>query len=226
LLAAGYDGPRAEATLVLPPDATLVLYTDGLVERRDEPFHRGIDRLRTAIEAARASEPAATVETIVEEVLGDRDRTDDAALLVLRTGDPIPFAMSLDDAPEGLRPMRHRLHAWLELRGCAPDDADAVVLAVNEAAANAIEHGYHDSNGLVEVTGDVSDGELQIVIEDQGGWRTGEPDPARGRGLPLMRTLMDDVEIERLDSSTRVILRRKVDTVAGEPAMAGSDGLR
>jgi anti-sigma regulatory factor (Ser/Thr protein kinase) len=203
----------------------LVLYTDGLVERRDEPFPRGVDRLRRTIEATSEFEPAALVEALVEAVLGDRDRTDDAALLVLRTGDPIPFAMSLDDTPEGLRPMRHRLHAWLELRGCTPGDADAVVLAVNEAAANAIEHGYHDANGPVEVTGDVIEGNLRIVVEDHGGWRAGEPDPARGRGLPLMRTLMDDVDIEQLHPGTRVVLRRKVGAAAGAPAMAASDGL-
>jgi anti-sigma regulatory factor (Ser/Thr protein kinase) len=164
------------------------------------------------------------VDTVIGAVLGDRERTDDAALLVLRTGDPIPFAMRLDDSPEGLRPMRHRLHAWLDLRRCSADDADAVVLAVNEAAANAIEHGYHDANGPVEVSGDMVDGALRISILDHGNWRTGHPDPTRGRGLPLMRTLMDDVAIERLDPGTRIVLSRKIDLTAGAPAMAGSDG--
>ena len=167
--------------------------------------------------------PAALVDTVVDAVLGDRERTDDAALLVLRTGDPIPFAMTLDDTPEGLRPMRHRLHAWLDLRGCTPDDADAVVLAVNEAAANAIEHGYHGGAGPVEVAGDVVGGDLRISVVDHGDWRDAHPDPARGRGLPLMRTLMDDVEIERLDPGTRIVLKRKVNVV-GAPALAGSDG--
>jgi PAS domain S-box-containing protein len=220
LLAAGYDGPRAEASVVLPPDSTLVLYTDGLIERRDEPFPRGVDRLRKAIERGTDLEPAALVDTLIDAVLGDRERTDDAALLVLRTGEPIPFAMTLDDTPEGLRPMRHRLHAWLDLRGCTPDDADAVVLAVNEAAANAIEHGYHDARGPVEVAGDVVGGELRISIVDHGDWRAGHPDPARGRGLPLMRTLMDDVEIERLDPGTRIVLSRTIDLSSGAPAMA------
>ncbi len=224
LLAAGYDGPRAEASLVLPPDSTLVLYTDGLTERRDEAFHRGIDRLRAAIETSSELEPPVMVDTVIGAVLGDRERTDDAALLVLRTGDPIPFAMRLDDSPEGLRPMRHRLHAWLDLRRCSADDADAVVLAVNEAAANAIEHGYHDANGPVEVAGDMVDGALRISILDHGNWRTGHPDPTRGRGLPLMRTLMDDVEIERLDPGTRIVLHRKVEAAAEAPALAGSDG--
>ena len=223
LLAAGYEGPREEASLVLPPDSTLVLYTDGLVERRDEPFHLGIDRLRETVEAANEFEPAALVETLVDALLGDRDRTDDTALLVLRTGDPIPFAVRLADTPEELRPMRHRLRAWLDLRGCAPDDTDAVVLAVNEAAANAIEHGYLDGDGPVVITGDVIDGRLRICVEDNGEWRDTDPDPARGRGLALMRTLMDDVDIEPLHPGTRIVLRRAVGASAGAPAMAGYD---
>ena len=224
LLAAGYDGPRAESTCLLPPHSTLVLYTDGLVERRDEPFHRGVDRLRSAVERSRDADPADLIDVVVESVLGTRERTDDAALLVLRTGAPIPFEMTLDDAAEALRPLRHRLQAWLSLRGCTPDEADAVVLAVNEAAANAIEHGYRDGGGPVEVTGDLLDDELQLSVVDHGAWRAAEPDPARGRGLPLMRTLMDAVDIDILEPGTRVVLRRKVAVGTGEPAMAGSDG--
>jgi anti-sigma regulatory factor (Ser/Thr protein kinase) len=91
---------------------------------------------------------------------------------------------------------------------------------VNEAAANAIEHGYHDARGPVEVAGDVVGGELRISIVDHGDWRAGHPDPARGRGLPLMRTLMDDVEIERLDPGTRIVLSRTIDLSSGAPAMA------
>jgi serine/threonine-protein kinase RsbW len=219
LLAAGYDGPRSEATCILPPHATLLLYTDGLVERRDEPFQRGVDRLRATLEETSDGDPEDLIDTVVDAVLGSRERTDDAALVVLRTGAPIPFAMTLDDAPEGLRPLRHRLHAWLALRGCPPDDADAVVLAVNEAAANAIEHGYRDGEGRVEVEGDLVDHELRLSIVDHGNWRPGEPDPARGRGLPLMRTLMHDVAIEALDPGTRVVLTRKVSVHGDEPAL-------
>jgi anti-sigma regulatory factor (Ser/Thr protein kinase) len=95
---------------------------------------------------------------------------------------------------------------------------------VNEASANAIEHGYHGGAGPVEVAGDVVGGDLRISVVDQGDWRAAHPDPARGRGLPLMRTLMDDVEIERLDPGTRIVLKRKVNVAAGAPALAGSDG--
>jgi len=99
-----------------------------------------------------------------------------------------------------------------------------VVLAVNEAAANAIEHGYQHGEGPVEITGDLTDHVLRLSVVDHGDWRTGRPDPTRGRGLPLMRTLMDDVDIELLHPGTRIVLSRNVAVGEDEPAMAGSDG--
>jgi anti-sigma regulatory factor (Ser/Thr protein kinase) len=200
----------------------LILYTDGLIERRDELFHRGVDRLRAALERTSDRDPAQLVEEIVDAVLGSRERTDDAAVLVLRTGAPIPFTATLDGSPEELRPLRHRLRAWLDLRRCGPEDAEAVVLAANEAAANAIEHGYRGSAGPVEIAGDLVESVITITVEDHGVWRASDPDPARGRGMPLMRTLMDDVEVEALDPGTKVILRRRVAPL-GAPAMAGAE---
>jgi serine phosphatase RsbU (regulator of sigma subunit)/anti-sigma regulatory factor (Ser/Thr protein kinase) len=210
LLAAGYDGVRDEGSCVLPPGSTLILYTDGLIERRDEPFDRGVDRLRATLERASDRDPTELVEEIVEAELGSRERTDDAAVLVLRTGAPIPFAATIDGSPEELRPFRHRLRAWLDLRRCTPEDAEAVVLAANEAAANAIEHGYRGTPGPVEIAGDLTGSTVTITVIDRGMWRASDPDPARGRGMPLMRTLMDEVEVEPLDPGTKVILRRHV----------------
>ncbi len=222
LLAAGYDGDREEGSCILPPGSTLILYTDGLIERRDEPFHRGVDRLRATLERTSDRDPAELVEEVVDTLLGPRERTDDAAVLVLRTGSPISFAATLDGSPEELRPLRHRLRAWLDLRRCPPEDAEAVVLAANEAAANAIEHGYRGSAGPVEIAGDVVDSVVTITVVDHGVWLASDPDPARGRGIPLMRTLMDDVEVERLDPGTKVVLRRRV-VPLGAPAMAGAE---
>ena len=40
---------RTDSTVVLPPGATLVLYTDGLIERRGETIDDGFDRLVTRL---------------------------------------------------------------------------------------------------------------------------------------------------------------------------------
>jgi anti-sigma regulatory factor (Ser/Thr protein kinase) len=111
--------------------------------------------------------------------------------------------------PGELRLLRHRLDDWLRIREVGQEDRDAVVLAVNEATANAIEHGAQ-GHGRVELAAYVDGDRLEITIADRGTW-TGRPGAAnRGRGLLLMRALMDEVEIQPGSGGTRVVLRRRI----------------
>ncbi|GGS78759.1 SpoIIE family protein phosphatase [Streptomyces griseoviridis] len=74
--------PRRSAHTVLPAGSTLLLYTDGLIERRDESLDRGLARLRRhAAELAR--EP---LETFCDELLIGlgADSADDIAVLAVR----------------------------------------------------------------------------------------------------------------------------------------------
>jgi PAS domain S-box-containing protein len=77
--------PIEEGTVTLPAGATLVLFTDGLVERRDQPVDVGLDRLRVVAEEARG-EPDLDVFTdaLLAGMLGSAPNTDDVAVLVLR----------------------------------------------------------------------------------------------------------------------------------------------
>lgn len=82
LLGVTPDALRSDATESLPPGCTLLLYTDGLIERRSETFDDGMTRLRQHA-AALSREP---LETFCDELmsgLGDAS-TDDIALLAVR----------------------------------------------------------------------------------------------------------------------------------------------
>lgn len=71
---------RASATVDLPAGSSLVLYTDGLVERRRESITGRIELLRGAVPA----EPAETVcDTVMHELVGTTTTTDDIALLAM-----------------------------------------------------------------------------------------------------------------------------------------------
>ncbi|GAA4949325.1 SpoIIE family protein phosphatase [Actinoplanes utahensis] len=77
-----------ETRLVLGPAATMVLYTDGLVEDRAHPLDRGMAELSAAVRTAPAGDPAAILDHILAGDVGPRPRRDDIALLCLtRTAD-------------------------------------------------------------------------------------------------------------------------------------------
>jgi stage II sporulation SpoE-like protein len=72
---------RQVSTLDFPPGAVLCLYTDGLVERRDQPIDEGIARLRAAVTTA---DPEAGCASVMAAMAGYTPHTDDIALLMLR----------------------------------------------------------------------------------------------------------------------------------------------
>lgn len=88
-----------------------------------------------------------------------------------------------------------------------PDDVGAdIVLAVNEAATNCVEHAYQNSpDGVMVVEAAVKDGRILVCISDHGQWRTPSTEPTtRGRGLPIIRAVGDGVEVRRSTSGTTV----------------------
>ncbi|HEX6452102.1 MAG TPA: GAF domain-containing SpoIIE family protein phosphatase [Trebonia sp.] len=75
------DLPRQVTTLALVPGAVLCLFTDGLVERRDEPIGDGITRLCQAVTPAPPEDVCASA---MQTLVGNRYPGDDIALLALR----------------------------------------------------------------------------------------------------------------------------------------------
>jgi phosphoserine phosphatase RsbU/P len=73
--------PRRVTTLDFPPGAVLCLYTDGLVERRDQPIDHGIAKLATAVTS---TEPEVGCASVMAAMASYSPHTDDIALLILR----------------------------------------------------------------------------------------------------------------------------------------------
>ena len=83
-LGAGVALPRREDHVELPPESVVVLYTDGLIERRDRPLDVGMARLAQSARIAPA-DPERACEAILSEVLAGEAVADDVAVLVMRT---------------------------------------------------------------------------------------------------------------------------------------------
>jgi anti-sigma regulatory factor (Ser/Thr protein kinase) len=200
--------PRPSAEVTVPLASTLLLYTDGLVERRREVIDTGIEQAADALRAGRTVGVEALAQRIMTELPPDGGFDDDVAVLVYRR--PGPLSITFPAEPARLAPMRQELVQWLRQLRIAKELVDDVMIAVGEACANAVEHGCRlDPSHTVRLTGTVRDGELVMSIVDDGRWRTpvknNEVD--RGRGLLLMLGLMRDVVVDPGPDGTTVHLR-------------------
>ena len=161
---------RYSSTIVdLEPGATLVLFTDGLVERRGETLDVGLKRL---VDAMRYAPPLldAACDRLLNRLVGDEHPDDDVALLGLRfvgTGRR-HLRLRRPARADELAPVRRVLAAWLETAGVDPEDIGSIVVAVSEAATNAIEHAYGPAEGWFEVEADVEEGPLVTVVVRRG----------------------------------------------------------
>jgi hypothetical protein len=72
---------RPEEVVTFASGSCVVLFTDGLVERRDETLDAGIARLATALKAALPPNPAGLCDALVEQSVPHNDRDDDIAIL-------------------------------------------------------------------------------------------------------------------------------------------------
>ncbi|MDQ2636447.1 MAG: ATP-binding protein [Actinomycetota bacterium] len=140
---------------------------------------------------------------------------------------PDPLRIEVPATADQLAEIRHRVSDWLEplVSGAAAAD---IVLAVNEACSNCIEHAYRDTRpGLMEIEASVeSDSygpQIAICVADFGTWRAPPSQPTtRGRGLPIMSALSDDVDLERTSAGTTVRITFALEGVGEDGQRPGS----
>ena len=193
-----------EASTRIEQGATVVLYTDGLVERPGEHLDAGLERLAGIVHAP-AGDPQELCDRVLRELVPDGGAPDDVALLTLHT---IPmsdsFSVELPTQPEALASMRALLRRWLRNLG-SEQDISEIVTACGEAATNAIEHA--GAGGPFEMSGQLDGPRVEIEVRDFGAWRAPR-EGDHGRGLSLMEALMDTVEVTPTPEGTTVRLRR------------------
>jgi anti-sigma regulatory factor (Ser/Thr protein kinase) len=108
----------------------------------------------------------------------------------------------------GLADVRGEVRQCLRSRGLDAAVVDEAVLALGEALNNAIEHSGPIQPAPVDISVRLVDDELSIVVSDHGRWRDRPSRPDGGRGLGIMRAVMDSVSIDADSAGTRVHLRK------------------
>ena len=127
---------------------------------------------------------------------------------------PARRTLRLPADPASLAPVRHLLADAIERRGWGRDDIWRVVLAVQEALVNAVEHGSVEG-APIEVRLSVGRDRACVRLRDRG--RPGVPSPCgpavappaaqtHGRGRLIMASLADAVDSRPAGSGTRVEL--------------------
>ncbi|MFI1169725.1 SpoIIE family protein phosphatase [Streptomyces sp. NPDC020801] len=187
---------HSSGSVPLGPGATAVLYTDGLVERRDEDLDEGIASLERALAGATGT-PQVVCDRLVRSAGVQADHDDDVAVLVLqhpaRTGPDgdlfrnaaLELLGGVEAAPRARAFASGVLTSWR----FPPDLHDLGVLAASELVANSLQHGTPpmrlrlrrtDRRLIVEVT----DGDDHLPRR-----RRAEPGDESGRGIAIVATI-------------------------------------
>ena len=217
-----YKAGRVE----LHPGDMVVFYTDGVTEapRHGRPFGQG--RLTDLVAEYGVGSPGEFVQAIrrsVENWIGDGELRDDIALLVFQIapdhalGEPVRELVVPND-PSRLVEIRRFVAAFLADLRAPVDISSEILLAVGEAAGNASRHGKR-AQGLSEirVRCEYERPDFTVVIADDGpgfdpaevaGRGTPDPFAQGGRGLFLMRELMDEAVIVPTPDGTTVTMTR------------------
>ncbi len=194
-----------------PPGSVLLLYTDGLVERRGEALDEGLGRLRGAVRTAAAGEDSSFADRVYRALIGEASSLeDDIALLAIES---LPLGheieMTLDADTSVLVGLRRTVGRWLASADAGEEELFDIALATSEAAANAIEHAYGARRATFSVRCERDGPNVCVTVADSGRWRE-TATFTRGRGLAIMRALVDTVDVQRAKAGTTVTLRRRL----------------
>ncbi|MFD5536765.1 SpoIIE family protein phosphatase [Streptomyces sp. NPDC127079] len=202
---------RPEAACTLPARSTLLLYTDGLVERRRRPLSAGIDQAGEAVQHGRAMPVDDLATEVMARLAPAGGYDDDVALLLYRH--PAPLEMSFPAESAQLAPVRKALRNWLAQCELPPHTVQNVLVAAGEACANAIEHGHrHTSGQAVRLRAEALVDDLRLTVADSGRWKVPQPElnTHRGRGMILMRAVMQHVTVTAGPTGTTVDMQMRI----------------
>jgi serine/threonine-protein kinase RsbW len=170
------------------------------------------------------------IDRVIERALAVRLRHTDALKIVPFTRERIEFV--IPSRVEYLDGVLNYLTERLIKMGVVHPHSTSVVLALDEAIVNAIKHGNnYDETKNVTIVADITCQEAKFSIADEGpGYSISDvPDPrapenllrTSGRGLLLIRTIMDEMSLNE-QGNTVTMIKRAEPTPASGPGECAS----
>ena len=226
------DVSFAEQSCVLEPGTTLVLYTDGLTEAKNESRKQfGLTRLSQLLEES-VSPGTPSPEDLVRRMseaahgfAGGAPQSDDLTMLVIRFAprnlvrDSITLTNDIADVAK-LSTFIKDYCAGLGLEGAA---VKGIRLALEESVVNVMEYAYPGGErGTLKVMADSDRQELRLTVTDSGipfdPTAVIEPDttlgaenrPVGGLGIHLVRRLSDSVHYQRKDGKNILTMTKTI----------------
>ncbi|MFE6967800.1 SpoIIE family protein phosphatase [Isoptericola sp. NPDC057653] len=206
---------RVDRTARLLPGDTLVLYTDGLVERRGVPSDQRLSDLETVLRGAHGEATSAVPRALVRGLVGDTQR-DDVAVLAVRVRVPAPSGPPssagpakaerrvADDDLSDLGPARRWVDDVLESCDVSDELRRTAMLLTSEVLTNALEHGEGPITATVEVDGR----RLRVGVRDgstaEPELQSPQPQDLSGRGVLFLDRLASRWGVELHDGSDAV----------------------
>lgn len=207
----GWPGAGSQGTVTVGLDhmASLVLYTDGLIEAGRDIL-AGLDALAEHV-AKTADYPADhQARALVDRSLDGAARYDDSLALVIRRRSspqgPVlgmaPFRHAIGSSSASVPLARHLLGDWLKFQPIEDNVREDLLLAASELCTNALRHGGKGQWAAV-LRASVEGADVLVEVDDPAGNgidlegidEIPDTDALSGRGLFLVGALMDEVTV-------------------------------
>ena len=224
----GFDAKYrfVEQGVLLGEGDTLVLYTDGITEARNEQHKMlGFARWQTIIESGEQN-----VENLIDDVkkfIGNAEQTDDITLMTIRKTSPVELlTLRVENRMDNWRTLRAALHDYGLCAGLDARTLKKTEVAIEEAVVNIVSYSQAEwmeleikvESGKRKVERDA----LSITLRDNGvpfdptqqpdvdTERTTAERQIGGLGIALLRNIADEMRYERTDGTNTLTIIKQL----------------
>jgi len=204
----GSGSERVQSTVPLEHGSILLLYSDGLIERRGESLGVGMRRLELALTELANREPDAICDGLIDRLEVLQGRRDDVVVMAMKADLELSnrFHRVFVAEPEELRHIRASIRSWATARHLPPDLQGDLLIVVGEATSNSVRHAFRNSpSGEIDIRLSLNDSELSVRVSDNGRWLPpSDKDDQLGAGTRIIRSVSGDFHRSHSSNGTVV----------------------